>query len=59
MSDTWDRLLTGHPEAPKEFLISVELYVSNTAGAALRKVGAADLFTRTHSHHFVAPHSQA
>lgn len=46
MSDTWDRLLTGHPEAPKEFLISVELYVSNTAGAALRKVlGAADLFT--------------
>ena len=58
MSDTWDRLLTGHPEAPKEFLISVELYVSNTAGAALRKV-AADLFTRTHSHHFVAPHSQA
>lgn len=37
MSDTWDRLLTGHPEAPKEFLISVELYISNTAGAALRK----------------------
>jgi len=37
MSDNWQR---GHPtpRLPREFLVSVEVYVSTTASAALRKV---------------------
>lgn len=33
-----DRSPTGKPDSPREFLVSAELYVSNAAAAALRKV---------------------
>ncbi|KAH9486933.1 putative Ras GTPase-activating-like protein ngap [Psilocybe cubensis] len=36
MSSTWDNYPTSS-ETPREFLVSVELYVSNAAGATLRK----------------------
>lgn len=37
MSDNWD-ISPGRSDLPREFLVSAELYVSNAAGAALRKV---------------------
>ncbi|KAF8168097.1 Rho GTPase activation protein [Crassisporium funariophilum] len=37
MSKAWDRFSAGPSEAPREFLVSVELYISNAAGATLRK----------------------
>ncbi|KAJ3515401.1 hypothetical protein NLJ89_g1775 [Agrocybe chaxingu] len=37
MSSPWDRYATASPDDSREFLVSVELYISNAAGATLRK----------------------
>jgi hypothetical protein len=39
MSDPWDQ--SSLSALPREFLVSVEVYISNTASAALRKVSIA------------------
>ncbi|KAF8973924.1 Rho GTPase activation protein [Flammula alnicola] len=37
MSNSWDHYPSTSSETPREFLVSVELYISNAAGATLRK----------------------
>ena len=39
MPDPWDQ--SSLSALPREFLVSVEVYISNTASAALRKVSTA------------------
>ena len=43
MSSSWNHYPAGLPDGPREFLVTVELYVSNAAGASLRKVSRLDL----------------
>lgn len=38
MSDYWEGTTSTQSEYPREFLVSVELYVSTAAGAMLRRV---------------------
>jgi hypothetical protein len=43
MSGSWNHPPTTRPDSPREFLVSVELYVSVTAATTLRKVRTAQI----------------
>jgi Na+-transporting NADH:ubiquinone oxidoreductase subunit NqrE len=50
-SDPWDQ--SNSSALPREFLVSVEVYISNTASAALRKVSTGIVLPMIAIKHFV------